>query len=139
MFCGKCGKELEKDCKICPSCGAAVAQNENPVGKLVQSISDKKVSRKTMIAAICAVALLIAVIFGMTMGQKSLPKSIKSLEWGMSSEQVAKVLGKNAEIKQNEKSRVHSTSIRAILTKIREQKVNLTLLQYVTMMSFQKL
>lgn len=100
MFCGNCGKELEKDCKVCPSCGAAVAQGETPVVKLIQPFSDKKVSGKTVIAAVCAVVLLIVVVFGMTMGQKSISKIVKPLKWGMSSEQVAKTMGKDAEISE---------------------------------------
>lgn len=101
MFCGNCGKELEKDCKVCPSCGAAVAQSETPVVKLIQPFSDKRVSGKTVIAAVCAVVLLIVVVFGMTMGQKSLSQILKPLEWGMSSEQVANKLGNDAKISKD--------------------------------------
>lgn len=79
MFCGKCGKEIKEGTKFCPMCGGTVAN----VSQNKEKSTNKK-RKAASIVGICAIALVVIVLFttiGSGSGYKGIVKKyFRSME-----------------------------------------------------------
>lgn len=87
MFCGKCGKEMKRNAKFCPHCGAEnlnasrvggpAAPSERPgAAATAQAITPKFSNRTVGMAAVAAIAVVVIILISLLVGGRSAKSTV---------------------------------------------------------------
>ncbi len=104
LYCSKCGSEVNDKASFCHKCGSPIMVPVD-LKKPEKDIPKKKISKKVYFTIGILVIIIIAVVIGIVLVNKPDTKGYYGkARWGMTSEQVKKMLGKGVKTNTSDES-----------------------------------